>query len=161
MIELLIKQTDLRYTERFASQDKATALSLSSAKEAVLKAEAATEKRLEGLNELRGIVNDILNKTMSRVEAELAMKLLQDKIEVSVQSFQDKLLAAIANWDARHQELVDRAISLEKRQDVIAGERVVSKEVSDNSRANIAIIISVIIGVGAIVLPLISAYIKK
>ncbi len=149
MIELLMKETNLRYTERFASQERAVAAALASAKEAVTKAEAATERRLEGLNELRGVVNDILAKTMPRIEAESSAK-----------AFQEKLDTAITNWDSRHQEIVNRAVALEKRVDVAAGEKSGAKDTVDNSRANVATAIAVIMCLAA-VFEFVVLFIKK
>jgi multidrug resistance efflux pump len=133
MIDLLTKQTDLRYTERFDAQERAVTAALASAKEAVTKAEVATEKRLESLNELRQVVQDILNKTMPRVEAEQSFKSLQEKLDT-----------AVANWDVRHKEVVTQDANLQKRMDVMAGEKTGAKTTVDNSRANIATAVAII-----------------
>jgi hypothetical protein len=133
MIDLLTKQTDLRYTERFDAQERAVAAALASAKEAVTKAEVATEKRLEGLNELRQVVQDILNKTMPRVEA-----------EQSLQSLREKLDTIVANWNVRHQEVITQDANLQKRMDMMAGEKTGEKATVDNGRANIATAIAIV-----------------
>lgn len=49
---------DRRYEQRFAAQEKAVEAALTSAKEAVLKAEAASEKRFESINEFRRTLSD-------------------------------------------------------------------------------------------------------
>ena len=51
----LLNERDVRYTQRSLAQDTAVAAALATSKEAVSKAEIATEKRLEALNELRAM----------------------------------------------------------------------------------------------------------
>ena len=53
-----MEERDRRYRERAEAQDKAVASALATSKEAIGKAELATEKRLEGLNELRKMATD-------------------------------------------------------------------------------------------------------
>jgi hypothetical protein len=62
-----------RVDDRFMSQEKAVAAALAAAKEAVAKAETATEKRFESVNEFRGALNDSSRLLMPRTEAEMAM----------------------------------------------------------------------------------------
>jgi hypothetical protein len=57
-IERILSERDQRYSERFDAQEKAVAAALAAAKEAVIKAEVATEKRLEGVNEFRQSLED-------------------------------------------------------------------------------------------------------
>ncbi len=52
------EERDRRYSDRADAQDKAVATALASSKEAVQKAELSTERRLEGLNELRKMATD-------------------------------------------------------------------------------------------------------
>ena len=132
----LIGERDRLYTDRFNAQEKAVLAAMASAKEAVTKAEAATEKRFEGVNELRGMANDILTKTMTRIEAEAAFKAVEAKLE-----------AAIKSWDKRHQEIVDRTIALEKNNVAMGGEKLGAKGQVDNSRADLSLVVSAIVGV--------------
>jgi phosphopantetheinyl transferase (holo-ACP synthase) len=134
-IERTLNERDRIYGERFTSQKDAVAAALASAKEAVTKAEMAAEKRFEGVNELRGMANDILAKTMTRVEAEAELK-----------AFDAKLVAVVESWDKRHQEVVDRTVALEKANVAVNGANTERKETVDNSRANLALVVSLILG---------------
>ena len=67
--ELLIA-ADRRYEQRFDAQEKAVGAALSAAKEAVIKAEGATEKRFEGVNEFRRALADQQTTFMTRKETD-------------------------------------------------------------------------------------------
>ncbi|MFI5222663.1 MAG: hypothetical protein ACHQX3_00210 [Nitrospirales bacterium] len=94
---------DLRYQQRFEAQSDALAAAflsqqtamqtaLAAAKEAVVaalaaadravaKAEAAADKRFEALNELRSMLQDIVNTMMTRIEGDQRFKVVTDKVE--------------------------------------------------------------------------------
>lgn len=91
-VKALMAEMDLRYQQRFEGQERAmeaafaaakeaVGAALAAAKEAVTKAEVASEKRLDGLNELRGMVQDILAVQMPRAEAEQRLAQLVEKID--------------------------------------------------------------------------------
>lgn len=65
----LMRETDRRYEERFIAQEKAAKDTLTATKEAILKAEAAAEKRFEGVNEFRQTLSDQASTFMPRIEA--------------------------------------------------------------------------------------------
>lgn len=67
---------------RFEAQEKAVAAALASADRAVAKAESATEKRFESVNEFRAALSDSSRLLMPRSEAEISNKVLSEKIEV-------------------------------------------------------------------------------
>lgn len=70
------------YTEqRFTDQDKAVQAALLAAKEAVIKAEVATEKRFEATNEFRGQLADQTATLLPRSEYDSNHKALEDKID--------------------------------------------------------------------------------
>lgn len=70
------------YTEqRFTDQDKAVQAALQAAKEAVIKAETATEKRFEATNEFRGQLADQTATLLPRSEYDSNHKALEDKID--------------------------------------------------------------------------------
>lgn len=70
------------YTEqRFTDQDKAVQAALLAAKEAVIKAETATEKRFEATNEFRGQLADQTATLLPRAEYTSNHKALEDKID--------------------------------------------------------------------------------
>lgn len=66
----IMDERDKRYEQRYDAQTKMVETALAASKEAVLKAENATEKRFEGVNEFRGALQDASNKLISRVEVE-------------------------------------------------------------------------------------------
>lgn len=101
--EKLIESNDVRYSQRFEASQSAintaliaqqtamgTALTAqklavdtaqAAADRAVTKAEIAADKRFDQLNELRSMATDQQRTFMSRVEAELRIKTLEDKID--------------------------------------------------------------------------------
>lgn len=64
-----LKEMDLRQQQRFEAQEISIA-----------KADAATEKRLEAVNEFRQVLTDQANTFMSRTEVNQALRSLSDKI---------------------------------------------------------------------------------
>jgi hypothetical protein len=79
--EALFAAADRRHDERLATQHEALRVALQSAEKAVLKAEAATERRFEGVNEFRGALNDIVGKMMPRHEADNRFLTLSEKLD--------------------------------------------------------------------------------
>jgi hypothetical protein len=77
----LMEERDRRYGERFQSTDEKTGLALTSSEKAVTKAEVATEKRFDSVNEFRGSLKDQAATLIPRVEADARFKTLEDKIE--------------------------------------------------------------------------------
>lgn len=80
-IEVAFAAQQAAMSAALTAADKAVQAALLSAKEAVGKAEVATEKRIEGLNELRGIVNDISALQMPRSEAEQRINALDSSLD--------------------------------------------------------------------------------
>jgi len=76
----LIDERDKRYEQRFNEHEKSNTSGFNAAKEAVLKAEAATEKRFEGVNEFRATLADQQHTLMPRAEVELSIKAINDKL---------------------------------------------------------------------------------
>jgi hypothetical protein len=66
---------------RFDAQEKAVSAALAAAKEAVTKAESASEKRFESINEFRGTLSDQARTLMPRAEAEGQFKVLNEKLD--------------------------------------------------------------------------------
>ena len=76
----LIEERDRRYNERFIAQEKAVEAALTSAKEAVLKAEGAAERRFESVNEFRNTLADQARDLMPRLETEALIKNIEEKV---------------------------------------------------------------------------------
>lgn len=68
--------------QRFSDQDKAVQAAMIAAKEAVLKAENATEKRFEATNEFRQQLSDQTNTFLPRPEYNAQHKALEEKVDV-------------------------------------------------------------------------------
>lgn len=66
--------------QRFTDQDRAVQAALTSAKEAVLKAENASDKRFDSVNEFRQQLSDQTNTFLSRPEYNAQHKALEDKV---------------------------------------------------------------------------------
>jgi hypothetical protein len=70
---------------RFEAEEKAVQAALASADRAVAKAEAASERRFDSVNEFRGTLADQARLLMPRSEAEQSLKALADKIDILTQ----------------------------------------------------------------------------
>ena len=95
--ERVISDNDLRYQQRFESQEanlvtaitaqeKAVSAALAAAEKAVGKAEVAAEKRFDAVNEFRGQLSDQARDFMPRKEAELQIASLEDKVSLLQQA---------------------------------------------------------------------------
>ncbi len=113
----LMNERDLRYTERAAAQDKAVALSLASSKEAVLKAEVATERRFEGVNEFRAALSDQSATLLPRTE-----------------------------YSVQHQNLVDKNIAVDKRISELQADILRMTERSGGKREGIGLVGTIVLG---------------
>ena len=80
-ILMLMQERDARYEQRFVAQEKASQSALAAAREAVLKAETATEKRFEGVNEFRKTLSDQTNTFMPRAEYTVQHVALNEKVD--------------------------------------------------------------------------------
>lgn len=85
----LREYVDVRFSDQenavaaaLRGQEKAVSAALAAAKEAVIKAETASEKRFEGVNEFRAALSDQGRLMMPRAEAEQAFKAINDKLDL-------------------------------------------------------------------------------
>jgi hypothetical protein len=108
----LLDEADRRYEQRFIGQEKAVAAALAavekggnaalvSAKEAVTKAELASEKRFDAVNEFRQLVNDVLSGAMPRAEAEQRIAGNAEKIAAIEVRFAENLARVHSRLDNR------------------------------------------------------------
>lgn len=79
-LETLIDEREDRTKERFASMKIAVDAALAAADRAVTKAEIATEKRFEGVNEFRETLRDQASTLMPRSEYEVQHNTLAEKV---------------------------------------------------------------------------------
>ena len=77
---VVINEREDKYEQRFQSLSQASETALRNATTAVLKAETATERRLEGLNELRGALTDQQASLARRDEVHLLVNGLKAEI---------------------------------------------------------------------------------
>jgi len=76
----LLEEMDKRNEQRFAAQEKAVDAALSSAKEAVLKAEHSAEERFRNTNEWRQTVESLISGCFPKDEANRVIRTLEEKI---------------------------------------------------------------------------------
>ena len=102
----LIDGNDKRYEERFSASQKALELglagqkseisaALAAADRAVLKAETATEKRFESVNEFRGTLDQQQRTLIPRSEVDVLMRGVEEKITANTKAL-DEIKATIA-----------------------------------------------------------------
>lgn len=81
-IMTLISANDKSYNQRFDNVIQATQSALAAADRAVNKAETASEKRFEGINEFRGALSDQQKTLVTRTEIDLLSKTLNEKLDI-------------------------------------------------------------------------------
>ncbi len=95
----LLTERDERYKQRAMSQDEAVKSALETSEKAITKAESATERRFEGVNEFRQTLADQASTLMPRAEYNAQHKALEEKVAASenrineIQTAQISLLA--------------------------------------------------------------------
>jgi hypothetical protein len=77
----LAKERDRRYEDRFTAMDEKTGLALTSSEKAVAKAETATEKRFDAVNEFRGQLKDQAATLLPRAEADAKFNSIDKDME--------------------------------------------------------------------------------
>jgi hypothetical protein len=97
-LEKMLDEREDRTKERFIALDKNITVAMMAADKAVGKAEMATEKRFEGVNEFRSTLADQAATLLPRAEFQVQHKSLLDKIDGL-----DARLAAMENSAANIQ----------------------------------------------------------
>jgi len=82
-ILMKIESNDLRYEQRFLSSQQALNAALESASTAVIKAETATEKRFDSVNEFRATLADQQRTYMPRSEVDIIIKNLEERVSIN------------------------------------------------------------------------------
>ena len=83
-VERIVGESDRRNQQRFEAQEKAVQAALAGAERAVTKAEAASEKRFDSLNEIRGAMADQAAHLMGREEANIRMASIEKELQAAV-----------------------------------------------------------------------------
>jgi len=71
---------DRLFTAQLSAQDEKVQLALSSAEKAITKAEIATEKRFEGVNEFRSALSDQASTFATRAVVDTQLEALRDRV---------------------------------------------------------------------------------
>jgi len=79
-VEVLLDERDRRYEERFKASDDKTSLALASSEKAISKAETATEKRFDNVNEFRETLKDQAANLITRAEVSTKFESYDDKL---------------------------------------------------------------------------------
>jgi hypothetical protein len=81
VLKTLIDANDKNYNQRFDNVLQATQSALDSSDRAVSKAEMASEKRFDAVNEFRAVLADQQRNLIPRNEVEMMMKSINDKVD--------------------------------------------------------------------------------
>lgn len=80
-VDSKFEEADKRYEQRFMDSGTAVNAALQAAEKAVTKAEAASEKRFESVNEFRATLADQQRTFIPRAEADLRMGTLEAQVQ--------------------------------------------------------------------------------
>lgn len=98
-LRAIIDERDLRYTQRFNDQALAVQAALAAAEKAVLKAEGASDKRFESVNEFRGQLKDQAATFMPRTEAGVRFSTIEKQLgDMQAAMTRESGRAEGANW---------------------------------------------------------------
>lgn len=138
-LSALMGNQERLFTDRIDSLEKSLQQSYLASEKAILKAETATERRLEGLNELRAMAEGRDNIFIPRAVAEAVFQQIHEKIAQNAERANER-------FDSLQQSLASQVRTLENR--LVAIENL--RAGSDRSLGQIATIIvltGVIVGV--------------
>lgn len=90
----VLDERDERYKQRALSQDKAVSAALETSEKAIIKAESATERRFEGVNEFRATLADQAANLMPRSEYTVQHQALVEKVN----QLQDRRIGMTQAW---------------------------------------------------------------
>lgn len=110
-MEKFHEERDKRYENRFQSQDEKTTLALTASKEAISKAETATEKRFDAVNEFRGALSDQAAMLLPRAEANTKFENYDEKIANVQKEIQNLRESRSEGFGGATQQHRDRAQS--------------------------------------------------
>lgn len=89
-LKTLMDEREDRTKERFALMEKNINVAMTASDKAVTKAETATEKRFESVNEFRETLRDQAATLMPRAEYDVQHKALEEKLNVFIRSTANK-----------------------------------------------------------------------
>ena len=81
-LQFIVEERESRNVERFDAAKERVMVAMQSAEKAIMKAEAATDKRFDGVNEHRGALSDQATRLMPRLEYQVQHQALIEKLEM-------------------------------------------------------------------------------
>src|SRR6267142_4536484 len=84
----IMDERDLRFEARFEALSSTQKESMESAEKAILKAEAANEKRFSAINEFRGQLADQQGTFVRKTEVDIRFEALEKKLDVALTQLQ-------------------------------------------------------------------------
>lgn len=90
-LRAILEERDARYTQRFADMERALTAALASSEKAINKAEVATEKRFESVNEFRTTLSDQATQFMTRNEAAALLQRINDRVDDMAERMNESL----------------------------------------------------------------------
>jgi chromosome segregation ATPase len=124
-LSTVIDERDHRYEDRFKAMDEKTGLALTSSKEAVAKAETATEKRFDAVNEFRGTLSDQAANLLPRAEAG----------------------AKFSSYDEKFDDMKKEIASLRESRSTVTGEKMAAQTQQVQHNWSMGVVLSFTIGV--------------
>lgn len=109
--ESMRDEIDKRYEQRFRAQEEAVKAAMASADKATQKAETASDKRFEGVNEFRATLADQAATLIGRSEVEQTFKSLNEKVDI-IMGRQDRLEGRAGGFNATWGYLVGAVVVL-------------------------------------------------
>jgi hypothetical protein len=77
----ILSERDQRYEQRFADLEKSLTVALAASEKAILKAESATERRFEAVNEFRSTLSDQATQFVTNAENDATILRISDRLE--------------------------------------------------------------------------------
>jgi CHASE3 domain sensor protein len=77
----VLAERDQRYEQRFADLEKSLTVALAASEKAILKAESATERRFEAVNEFRSTLSDQATQFVTSAENDATILRISDRLE--------------------------------------------------------------------------------
>lgn len=87
----ILNERDERYKLRSDAQDYSVKLSMDNSERAIAKAEVATEKRFDSINEFRATLADQASRLMPRSEYDVQHKALEERVTVVEETLEAKI----------------------------------------------------------------------
>lgn len=142
----MIVGNDLRYEQRFKAAEQAVSAALAAQRDATSVAGIISEKRMDGLNELRGMAED-----QSKVFTEYAKTYIpRGEAMAEVRSVQQNVDAALKLISA-----------LTDRMNMGAGEAKGTKDTKEASAAQMALIAGAVASIVSVVVPILLAFLRS